>query len=85
MHYRPRVFEWNGKDLPAALNDLPVGRYVVEEIGPRRKLSADEQAGLLDAIGSIREGRAATAKVVHRRLREAVAKVAGRKKSARRR
>jgi hypothetical protein len=26
-----RVLEWNGRDLPAALRDLPAGRYLLEE------------------------------------------------------
>ena len=26
-----RVVEWNGRDVPEALRDLPPGRYVVEE------------------------------------------------------
>jgi hypothetical protein len=38
-----RVIEWNGRDLPAALRDLPPGNYVVEE---ERPLSGKEQEGL---------------------------------------
>ncbi len=26
-----RIVEWNGRDVPAALRDLPPGRYVVED------------------------------------------------------
>jgi hypothetical protein len=34
-----RVIEWNGRDIPQALRDLPPGRYVLEDETPNAELA----------------------------------------------
>jgi len=58
MPCRPRILTWNGKDVPAELLDLPVGRYVImpmDEDAPA--LSPEEEAGIDAALESYRQGR----------------------------
>lgn len=52
-----RVLHWNGKDLPEELRDLPAGRYVVESVDDAPALSAEEEAGLRDAMHALDAGR----------------------------
>jgi len=54
---------WNGKDLPAELRELPAGRCVVELVDDDAPvLSADDEAGIEEALASYRQGRAVDAK-----------------------
>ena len=58
MGRRARLVNWNGKDLPPELRELPAGRYVVapvEEEAP--VLSPDEEAGIELALESYRQRR----------------------------
>ena len=58
MAQRTRIVSWNGKDVPAELRELPVGRYLVEAVeddAPR--LTSDEEAGIETALESYRQGR----------------------------
>jgi hypothetical protein len=63
MARRARVVNWNGKDLPAELRELPAGRYVVEPVDDDvPALSTDEEAGIEAALDSYRQGRVVDAK-----------------------
>jgi hypothetical protein len=54
---------WNGKDIPAELRELPVGRYVVEAVDDEAPaLSSDQEAGIEAALESYRQGRIIDAK-----------------------
>jgi hypothetical protein len=44
------ILEWNGTELPSALRLLPPGRYLIEPIDEPLTLSAEEEAGLMQAI-----------------------------------
>jgi hypothetical protein len=58
MARRARVLNWNGKDLPAELRELPAGRYVVEAVDAvAPSLSDEEEAGIEAALSSYRQGR----------------------------
>ena len=50
------IMSWNGDDLPDELRDLPAGRYVVTPVDEARELSAEEDAGLQQAMSSLRAG-----------------------------
>jgi predicted transcriptional regulator len=52
---------WNGRDLPPELRELPAGRYVVEPIDLTRDLSPEEEAGLEAGIDEIERGETASA------------------------
>jgi hypothetical protein len=62
---QPRVVEWDGTTfpselralLPAALRDLPPGRYVVEPLVDDDELTAEEEAGILEAIAEMDAGQ----------------------------
>ena len=70
-----RLVNWNGKDLPSELRDLPAGRYVVEAVDDEAPpLSADEEAGIEAALDSYRQGRVVDAK----RAREIINAALGR-------
>ena len=63
MNRRARVVNWNGKDVPPELRELPAGRYVVEAVEDEAPpLSADEEAGIEAALESYRHGRVVDAK-----------------------
>ncbi len=53
----PKVVTWNGQDLPEELRSLPAGRYVIEPVDEAPHLSAEEEAGLEEAIESMRDGQ----------------------------
>ena len=58
MARRARLVNWNGKDLPPELRELPAGRYVLspaEDEAP--DLSPQEEAGIEAALESHRQGR----------------------------
>ena len=63
MASRARLVNWNGKDLPPELRELPAGRYVVEPVDEEAPvLSPDEEAGIEAALASYRQGRVVNAK-----------------------
>jgi hypothetical protein len=64
------MVQWNGKDLPKELRALPKGRYVIESVDAAPALSPDEEAGLEQAMNSLRQGRGVPADTVFRRLDE---------------
>lgn len=51
-----RVVDWNGKDLPDGLRDLPAGRYVLESVDEAPALSDEEEDGLRRALASVSSG-----------------------------
>jgi hypothetical protein len=75
MPRHARILTWNGKDVPAELQQLPAGRYVVEAVDEEAPaLSAEEEAGIEAALGSYRQGRVVDAK----RAREIIDAALGR-------
>lgn len=60
---------WNGKDLPLEMRELPAGRYIVEAVDAEAlPLDPDEEAGIEAALESYRHGRVVDA----RRAREII-------------
>ncbi len=75
MAPRSRVVNWNGKDLPAELRDLPAGRYLVEAVEDEAPvLSLEEEAGIEAALEAYRQRRVVDAK----RAREIIDAALGR-------
>lgn len=63
MANQARLVNWNGKDLPPELRELPAGRYVVEPVDEEAPaLSPDEEAGIEAGLESYRQGRVVDAK-----------------------
>ena len=56
MSRRALIVDWNGKDLPSELHDLPAGRYIVEAIDDV-PLTEDEERGVELAFEQYRQGR----------------------------
>lgn len=67
------MLNWNGKDLPSELRDLPAGRYLVEPADNAPQLSAEEEAGLEAALESYRQGRTIDAKRARELIDKALA------------
>ena len=61
---RVRVLNWNGKDVPPELRELPAGRYVVAEYEPL-PLGSEEEAGLEAGLDEIDRGDTLGADEVH--------------------
>lgn len=55
MGRRALVLDWNGKDLPLELRDLPAGRYVVEAVDDAL-FNDDEVRGIELALEQYRRG-----------------------------
>lgn len=67
MARRTRLVNWNGKDLPSELRELPAGRYVIEAVDNEAPpLSPGEEAGIEAALESYRQGRVVDAKRARR-------------------
>ena len=72
-----RVIEWDGtrlpeelrKLLPDQLRDLPAGHYVVEPIEDDLELTAEERAGILEAMDDLDRGQGVPFDEVKRQLR----------------
>jgi hypothetical protein len=63
-----RILTWNGKDVPEELQELPAGRYTVEPADSELTLSEDEDAGLREALASLRAGEGRTLEQVRSRV-----------------
>lgn len=63
-----RVLNWNGKDLPVELRDLPAGRYVVESADDVPALTDEEEEGLRAALASLRAGKGRTIEQVRQTI-----------------
>ncbi len=48
-----RIIDWNGKDMPAGLVDLPPGQYRIRHIDDLNDLAQEEKAGLRQALDSL--------------------------------
>jgi hypothetical protein len=55
-----RVLNWNGKDVPEELRELPAGRYVLESADVVPELNDEQEDGLRQALGSLRTGKGRT-------------------------
>ena len=62
------IMSWNGDDLPDELRDLPAGRYVVTPVDAVAELSAEEDAGLEQALSSLRAGEGTDHQDVRNRI-----------------
>ena len=62
---RLRVVNWNGKDFPPELRELPTGRCVVEPIDVAPELSPEEEAGIEAGLDEIDRGETVSAEEVH--------------------
>jgi len=60
MGRRALIVDWNGKDLPSELHDLPAGRYILEAIDDVT-LTEDEERGLELAFEQYHQGQTVTA------------------------
>ena len=52
-----RVLNWNGKDTPEELRDLPAGRYVLQPLDDPAELTEEEEEGLRQALASLHAGK----------------------------
>ena len=62
------IVDWNGRDVPEELKELPAGRYVVERVDDVLGLSPEEDEGLRAAMGSVARGEGVPGELVRRRL-----------------
>jgi hypothetical protein len=63
-----RVLHWNGKDIPEELRALPAGTYVVKAVDETPTPTADEDAGIAEALASVRAGTGRTMAQVRQTL-----------------
>jgi hypothetical protein len=69
---RPIIIEWDGKNVPAGLRDLPPGRYL---LGPayepwdEDELTPEEEAGIRLALDQIEAGEGIPYEEAIRQLR----------------
>lgn len=68
-----RVIEWDGTGVPAALRDLPPGRYVVEPLDDVAPLTAEEDAGIAAALDALDRGQGEPLDQVLTRVRSQIA------------
>jgi hypothetical protein len=61
------VIEWDGRDLPEQMRQLPKGRYVVVPVD-EVSLTEEQDAGLRAALDSADAGRTRLAEDVRQRL-----------------
>ena len=64
----PVVLNWNGEELPKELRSLPRGRYVVEPVDAVPELTLEEEAGIEDALESLRRGEGIDIETVRSKL-----------------
>jgi len=55
-----RILNWNGRDLPEELQDLPAGQYALEPLEDLPELTEDEDKGLRQALASLHAGKGRT-------------------------
>jgi hypothetical protein len=51
------VIEWNGREVPGALLQLPPGRYMIEPVDDLLDLTPEEGSGLMQAMDSLDAGK----------------------------
>ena len=62
------LLNWNGKELPDELRELPSGRYVLESVDRVLDLTPEEDAGLEEAARSLDAGEGLSLDEVKHRL-----------------
>jgi hypothetical protein len=62
------LLNWNGKELPDELRELPSGRYVLESVDRVVDLTPEEEAGLEEAARSLDAGEGLSLDEVKQRL-----------------
>jgi hypothetical protein len=67
------IIDWNGRDLPADLRNLPAGKYVLQPVDDLPSLSDEEERGLATALDSLQRG----AGLPHEQVRASVLKRTG--------
>ncbi len=74
MSNTARTLNWNGKDLPAELAELPPGQYVIEAVESQEVIGlSDEQVeGLRQASHSLDAGKGVPWTEVRDRLRRRI-------------
>lgn len=61
------IIQWDGRDVPEQLKQLPEGRYILVP-ADALPLTEEEDAGLIAALDSAEAGRVKPADEVRRRL-----------------
>jgi hypothetical protein len=64
-----RVVNWNGKNIPPELRELPPGRYVVESVDLVPELTVEDEEGLEAGLASLRRGAGISAEQIHAEMR----------------
>ena len=67
-----RLLEWNGKDLPSELKNLPPGRYVVQSADVAPALNPEDEDALIDGLAQLDRGEGVPANEVYRQLGQAI-------------
>ncbi len=67
------VIEWDGRDMPTEMRELPPGRYVIEPLPENVSLTSEEDAGIRAAIDSLDAGGGTPLDEALRRLRARLA------------
>jgi hypothetical protein len=64
------VIDWDGENVPPALESLPPGRYVIERLDESLALDKHEEEGIRQALASLEAGRGSTLEEVQERVAE---------------
>lgn len=51
-----RVINWDGKNLPLGLKDIPPGQYLLEPVQDATPLSEEEERGIQEALRQLDAG-----------------------------
>jgi predicted transcriptional regulator len=62
------VIDWDGENVPPALESLPPGRYVIERLDESLALDKHEEEGIRQALASLEAGRGSTLEEVQERV-----------------
>jgi hypothetical protein len=62
------LLNWNGREVPVELRELPPGRYVLESVDRTWDLTPEEDAGIDEAARSLDAGEGLSLDEVKRRL-----------------
>ena len=69
-----RILTWNGRNLPAELRRLPPGRYALQAVDELPILTPEQDAGIEEALESLRRGEGIPAENVHAEIRNTLRK-----------
>ena len=62
------VIDWDGREVPQGLSELPAGRYVVESVDEAPELTPQQEEGLRSALASLDAGEGQSLDEVRRYL-----------------